>query len=79
MKIRKSKKWVEENDPELLEIFNFDEGFEFMEYYITDDEVRYLPNGNEPYPMKSDKIKDLEKEYISMVKEFLRNNYGKNT
>lgn len=66
MKITKSRKWVEENDPELIEIFEQD--FETMEYYIANDEIRYLPNGNEPHPIRSDKIEDLEDGYIEKLK-----------
>jgi len=67
MRIKKTKEWVKENDPELIEIMRDD--FETMEYWITNDEIRYLPDGNEPHPIKSDKVEDLEEGYIEMLME----------
>lgn len=57
-KITMSKDWVEKHDPELLEIF--DCNFEEMIYYFASDGLRYLPDGEEPYPIKFDAYSELK-------------------
>lgn len=54
----KTKKWVRENDELTGELFNWD--FETMEYKVVAGELRYLPNGNEPHPIRSDKVEEVQ-------------------
>lgn len=66
-KITKSKKWVEKHDPELIEIFECD--FDKMTYYFASDGLRYLPNGEEPFPIKVDSYSDFTLKNLRFLPE----------
>ena len=64
--IRKDWEWVEENDKELAEIFS-PRRFYFLDYKIVGGELRYLPNGEEPHPIRADKLEDLTDSYLDKI------------
>lgn len=74
MKIRKSIKWVRENDKNLVEFLTYDKGIDvdslnYIEYYLEDNRVYYLPNGNEPVVPMVDDFCNLEDSYIEKLKK----------
>ena len=60
--IEREKEWVLNNDPQVDELFNCDYGY--IKYLFYSDEIRYLPDGNEPHPLKFDKWKNIKTEEL---------------
>jgi wyosine [tRNA(Phe)-imidazoG37] synthetase (radical SAM superfamily) len=61
------RKVIEEQDPELLEIIDCKE---YMRFVFFDNEVRYLPDGNEPHPLKLDEWEKLTDKDIANLYDY---------